>query len=87
RDEFVMVGGGGSANAMRDIKADDTVLKATVTYSPSMAASAISVARLVGNGWGMSDLVEADVPSSITVASATVTKGNVDRYMPLAYES
>lgn len=87
RDEFVMVGGGGSANAMRDIKADDTVLKATVTYSPSMAASAISVARLVGNGWGIGDLVEADVPSSITVASATVTKGNVDRYMPLAYES
>ena len=27
-----MVGGAGSANVMRDIKADDTVLKATVIY-------------------------------------------------------
>ena len=34
RDEFFMVGGAGSANAMRDIKADNSVLKATVTYSP-----------------------------------------------------
>ena len=35
RDEFFMVGGAGSANAMRDIKAGNTVLAATVTYSPS----------------------------------------------------
>ena len=33
RSEFFMVGGAGSANAMRDIQADNTVLKATVTYS------------------------------------------------------
>ncbi len=38
RDEFFMVGGAGSANAMRAIKADNTVLKATVTYPPTMAA-------------------------------------------------
>ncbi len=34
RNEFFMVGGAGSANAMRDIKADNTVLKATVIYQP-----------------------------------------------------
>ena len=33
RSEFFMVGGAGSANAMRAIQADNTVLKATVTYS------------------------------------------------------
>ena len=38
RSEFFMVGGAGSANAMRAIQADNTVLKATVTYPPTMAA-------------------------------------------------
>jgi ribose transport system substrate-binding protein len=87
RNEFFMVGGAGSANAMRDIKADNTVLKATVTYSPTMASSAISLARLVAQNKGMSDLVEKEVPTSITLASATITKDNVDTYLPLGFES
>jgi ribose transport system substrate-binding protein len=87
RSEFIMVGGGGSANAMRDIKADKKVLKCTVTYSPSMASSAVSLARLIAQGRGMADLVEQEIPASITLASATITKENVDRYMPLGYES
>ncbi|HLU59928.1 MAG TPA: substrate-binding domain-containing protein [Pseudonocardia sp.] len=87
RDEFFMVGGAGSANAMREIQADTGVLKATVTYSPSMAASAISLARLVAQGRGMSDLAEQEVPASITLASATITKENVADYMHLGFES
>ena len=87
RSEFFMVGGAGSANAMRSIQADDTVLKATVTYSPTMAGSAVSLARLVAQGRGMSDLVEQEVPASITLASATVTKENVAQYLPLGFES
>ena len=35
----------------------------------------------------MSDLVEPDVPASITLASATVTKENVDQYLPTAFAS
>ena len=87
RTEFFMVGGAGSANAMRDIKADNTVLKATVTYSPTMASSAIALARLVAQNKGMGDLVEKEVPTSITLASATITKENVDTYLPLGFES
>ena len=87
RSEFFMVGGAGSANAMRDIKADNTVLKATVTYSPTMASSAIALARLVAQNKGMGDLVEKEVPTSITLASATITKENVDTYLPLGFES
>jgi ribose transport system substrate-binding protein len=87
RSEFFMVGGAGSANAMRDIKADNTVLKATVTYSPTMASSAIALARLVAQNKGMGDLVEKTVPTSITLASATITKDNVDTYLPLGFES
>jgi ribose transport system substrate-binding protein len=87
RSEFFMVGGAGSANAMRAIQADDTVLKATVTYPPTMAGSAVALARLVAQGRGMSDLVEQEVPASITLASATVTKDNVAQYLPLGFES
>ncbi|MFD0682968.1 ABC transporter substrate-binding protein [Actinomadura fibrosa] len=87
RKEFFMVGGAGSANAMREIKAGGGVLEATVTYPPTMAASAVRLARLIAQGKGMADLVELQVPQSVTLASETVTKDNVDRYMPLGFES
>lgn len=85
RKEFFMVGGAGSKKAMEDIKADNTVLKATVTYSPSMASSAISLARLIGQSRGMSDLVELQVPKEIVLASETITKENADNYLKLGF--
>ncbi|MGC5052797.1 substrate-binding domain-containing protein [Micromonospora sp. DT48] len=85
RSEFFMVGGAGSKKAMEDIQADNTVLKATVTYSPSMASSAISLARLIGQGRGMSDLVELQVPKEIVLASETITKENAGDYLKLGF--
>ncbi|MDO3687477.1 substrate-binding domain-containing protein [Micromonospora sp. C28ISP2-4] len=85
RKEFIMVGGAGSKKAMEDIAADNTVLKATVTYSPSMASSAISLARLIGQGKGMSDLVELQVPKEIVLASETITKENASNYLKLGF--
>jgi len=87
RKEFIMVGGAGSKNAMQLIKDDTSVLKCTVTYPPSMASDAINLARLVGQEKGMGDLVEKEIPASITLASATVTKENVDKYLPLGFAS
>ncbi|TYB37247.1 substrate-binding domain-containing protein [Micromonospora sp. AP08] len=85
RKEFFMVGGAGSKKAMEDIAADNTVLKATVTYSPSMASSAISLARLIGQNKGMSDLVELQVPKEIVLASETITKENASSYLKLGF--
>ncbi|MEV4810714.1 substrate-binding domain-containing protein [Micromonospora avicenniae] len=85
RKEFFMVGGAGSKKAMEDIQADNTVLKATVTYSPSMASSAISLARLIAQGKGMSDLVELQVPKEIILASETITKENASNYLKLGF--
>jgi len=87
RSEFFMVGGAGSKDAMDLIKADNSVLKATVTYSPSMSSSAIKLARLLAAKKGMSDLAEADVPKLIILSSATVTKDNVDNYLPTGFPS
>ncbi|MFI7607914.1 substrate-binding domain-containing protein [Micromonospora sp. NPDC049366] len=85
RKEFFMVGGAGSKKAIEDIQADNTVLKATVTYSPSMASSAISLARLIAQGKGMSDLVELQVPKEIILASETITKENASNYIKLGF--
>ena len=85
RSEFFMVGGAGSKAAIDAIVADNSVLKATVTYSPSMASSAISLARLIGQGKGMSDLVELQVPKEITLASETITKDNAAKYGKLGF--
>jgi ribose transport system substrate-binding protein len=85
RSEFIMVGGAGSKAAIEAIQADNGVLKATVTYSPSMASSAISLARLIGQGRGMSDLVELQVPKEITLASETITKENAGNYLKLGF--
>lgn len=85
RNEFLMVGGAGSKAAIDAIAADNSVLKATVTYSPSMASSAISLARLIGQGKGMSDLVELQVPKEIILASETITKENAGNYLKLGF--
>jgi ribose transport system substrate-binding protein len=87
RKEFFMVGGAGSLDAMDHIKAGDTPLEATVTYPPTMASSAISLARLIAQGKGMEDLVELQVPKLIVLQSETVVKDNVDRYRPLGFKS
>ena len=65
RDEFTMIGGAGSANAMRAIQADNSVLKATVIYPSTQGADGVKLARLLVQGKAMSDLVEVEVPRTV----------------------
>ncbi|MFI1722540.1 substrate-binding domain-containing protein [Streptomyces sp. NPDC020489] len=85
RDDFLMVGGAGAKSAMDAIKAGDSVLKATVLYPPTMAASAIDLARALGQGKGVGGLAEFEIPSSLTLYSAVVTKDNVEQYLPTGF--
>ncbi|GAA1973270.1 substrate-binding domain-containing protein [Amycolatopsis minnesotensis] len=87
RTEFLMVGGAGSKTMMNRIKADSGPVKATVLYSPSMASSAIALARLLGQAKGVGDLAEHEIPSEVTTFSAVVTKENVDRYLDVGFDS
>ncbi|MFJ7995888.1 substrate-binding domain-containing protein [Streptomyces sp. NPDC096310] len=85
REDFLMVGGAGAKSAMDAIKADNSVLKATVLYPPTMAASAIDLARALGNAKGISGMAELEIPASVTLYSAVVDKGNVDEYLPTGF--
>jgi ribose transport system substrate-binding protein len=87
RNEFFMVGGAGSANAMRSIQAGDSVLKATVIYPSTQAADGVKMARLLVQNKALSDLVENEVPRKITLNAPVVTKDNVDQYLGTAFES
>ncbi|MBG0851168.1 substrate-binding domain-containing protein [Streptomyces spinoverrucosus] len=86
RDDFLMVGGAGALSAFQAIKQDDGVLKATVLYPPTMAASAIDLARALGQGKGVGGLAEYEIPASLTLYSAVVDKTNVDQYMSTGFE-
>ncbi|MFD6415260.1 substrate-binding domain-containing protein [Streptomyces sp. NPDC060194] len=86
RDDFLMVGGAGAKSAFDLIKADSGVLKATVLYPPTMAASAIDLARALGQSKGVGGMAEFEIPSSITLFSAVVDKTNVDEYMPTGFK-
>lgn len=87
RSEFFMVGGAGSANVMRSIKAGDSVLQATVIYPSTQAADGIRLARLLVQKKAMGDLVEVQVPRKVQLYAPVVTKDNVDEYLPSAFES
>jgi ribose transport system substrate-binding protein len=87
RDEFFMVGGAGSLNAMESIKAGDTVLEATVIYPSTQAADGISLARLLVQNKNMGDLASAGIPNRVVLNAPVVTKDNVDEYLPIGFES
>jgi ribose transport system substrate-binding protein len=87
RSEFVMVGGAGSRDMMDLIKGDSSVVKATVLYSPAMASTAISLARLLGQNKGVADFAEHEIPAMVTAYSAVVTKDNVDDYLDIGFPS
>jgi ribose transport system substrate-binding protein len=87
RNEFFMVGGAGSANAMREIQSGDSVLEATVIYPHTQAADGVRLARLVAQEKSLSDLVSQEVPRTIVLNAPVVTADNVDQYIDRAFES
>jgi len=87
RDEFFMVGGAGSANAMREIQSGESVLEATVIYPATQAADGIRLARLIAQDKSLSDLVSQEVPREIVLNAPVVTADNVDQYIDSAFES
>jgi ribose transport system substrate-binding protein len=84
QDEMFVTGAGGSNNAF-DAIAEGGLYRATFLYNPSMAASAVRLARLIALGAPMDDLVEPEVPSRIQLPATTVTTDNVEDLRYLGY--
>ncbi|MBC9734380.1 substrate-binding domain-containing protein [Nocardioides marmotae] len=87
RDEFFMVGGAGSSNAMQSIKAGDGVLQATVVYPSTQAADGVKLARLLVQQKALGDLVEVEVPRMVQLYAPVVTADNVDQFIDTAFQS
>jgi ribose transport system substrate-binding protein len=87
RDEFFLVGGAGSANMMREIQDDASVVEATVVYPSTQAADGIKLARLVAHEKSLSDLASSGVPRTVQLFAPVVTADNVDQYIDPAFES
>jgi ribose transport system substrate-binding protein len=87
RDEFFMVGGAGSLNAMNLIKSGESVLEATVIYPSTQAADGVALARLLVQNKSLADLASPGVPHRIVLDAPVVTIDNVDEYLPIGFES
>jgi ribose transport system substrate-binding protein len=83
-DEMFVTGVGGSQAAMEQI-AEGGLYRATFLYNPNIAASAVTMARLIALGEGFTELVPPQVPRQIVVPAETVTKENVAEYEQYAY--
>jgi ribose transport system substrate-binding protein len=84
-DEMILTGAGGSCAAFDRIE-EGGLYAATYLYSPTMAGSAVNMARLIALGQGFSDLVEPEVPSLVVVPPTEVTQENVDDLRELCFE-
>lgn len=72
-DIKVVTGAGGEKNIFEDIKNDNTAMKATFLYSPTMSKDAVDLAIKIAKG--------EKPEQKINVIEATeVTKSNVDKY-------
>jgi ribose transport system substrate-binding protein len=76
-DEMILTGVGGSCNAFDAIE-EGGLYKSTYLYNPTMAGSAVNMARLIALGEGFTDLTEPEVPSEIVVPPTEVTEENVE---------
>jgi ribose transport system substrate-binding protein len=84
-DEMILTGAGGSCAAFDRIESGG-LYAATYLYSPTMAGSAVNMARLIALGQGFSDLVEPEVPSLVVVPPTEVTQDNVNDLRELCFE-
>jgi len=85
QDEMFLTGAGGSCTAFDRIESGG-LYAATYLYSPTMAGSAVNMARLIAQGKGFSDLIEPEVPSLIVVPPTEVTQDNVGDLRDLCFD-
>ena len=84
QEEMWMTGAGGSKAVMEKVK-EGGLWKATFLYNPAMAADAVYLGSLLGQGKGLPGFAAPDIPSRIQLAATTVTQENVDQFQSLGF--
>ncbi len=79
-DIHTILGGAGSKVVFKMIKEEHPLVRATVTYHPSMIADGIDYAVDLALGEKSDSFHDADSPKSVVIPSVLVTKENVDKY-------
>ena len=83
-DIHLVVGGGGSKEVIKRVKNGDPIVRATVTYPPSMVASGIALAVHGARGEKLGNMYHG-VPSRVVLAADLITAENAEAfYQPAA---
>jgi ribose transport system substrate-binding protein len=86
RKEFFIVGTACSNTMLNHIKNGDARIEADVTFTPAIAATAVSMARLIAQGRSMDDLAGLPMPSNMLIDSELVTKDNVAEFQKFGWD-
>jgi len=79
-DIKVFLGGAGSKVMIKKVMDGDPLVKADVTYPPSMIASGISLAIYGARNQPLAGFYQGKIPSQIVLAAELVTKENAKAY-------
>jgi ribose transport system substrate-binding protein len=80
KDIKLMLGGAGSKGMIKKVMDGDPLVRADVTYPPSMIASGISLALYGARGLPVPGFYQGKVPSRIILAAELITKANAKAY-------
>ncbi len=79
----LLLGGAGSKDIVKMIMDGDTLVRADVTYPPSMIATGISTAVMSLRGEKLNGFYQNQIPSKIILAAELITEDNAaDYYVP-----
>ena len=82
-DIKLFLGGAGAKDVVKMIMDGDKLVRADVTYPPSMVATAISLAAMGLRDQALSGFYQKKIPSKIVLAAELITKENAkDYYQP-----
>ncbi len=79
-DIGVFFGGTGQRATIRKIMEGDPLVRATVTYPPSLIATSISLGVLASEGRNFEGFYQNQVPSLLVIRSELITRENAAKY-------
>jgi len=79
-DIKIFLGGAGSKEMIKKVMDNDPLVKADVTYPPSMIATGISMAVMAMRGDQLNGFYQQQIPSKIILAAELIVPDNAENY-------